>query len=47
MTAQQAARMLEPFAQAEAATARRYGDTGLGLAIERQLVDRMGGRLDL
>jgi len=43
----QAARLFQPFTQADAATARTYGGTGLGLTIVRRLCDLMNGDITL
>ncbi len=40
-------RIFSPFSQAEVDTARRYGGTGLGLALCRQLVERMHGQINV
>ena len=43
MTPEQLGRLFEAFSQADAATTRRYGGTGLGLALSRRLCRMMGG----
>jgi GAF domain-containing protein/CheY-like chemotaxis protein len=43
MTPEQVARLFEVFSQADAATTRKYGGTGLGLALSRRLCRMMGG----
>ncbi|RZL29835.1 MAG: response regulator, partial [Rubrivivax sp.] len=45
LSSDQLARLFTPFAQAEAGATRRFGGTGVGLAICRALAQRMGGTL--
>ncbi|MGB8332242.1 MAG: ATP-binding protein [Polyangiales bacterium] len=44
---EQAQSIFRPFAQADTSTTREYGGTGLGLPICRQLVELMGGKLQM
>ncbi len=45
ISAEQLARLFQPFTQADSSTTRRYGGTGLGLVICRRLIELMGGRI--
>ena len=43
MTAEEQAKLFQDFIQADSLTTRRYGGTGLGLALSRKLARMMGG----
>ena len=47
MTQEAAARIFQPFEQADASIAKRFGGTGLGMSITKNLVALMGGQIQI
>ncbi|MDA3950996.1 MAG: response regulator [Spirochaeta sp.] len=47
MTDEQLSRLFRAFERADATTTRRFGGTGLGLAITKNLVEILGGTIDV
>ncbi len=45
MPPEQAGKIFQPFVQADESTTRKFGGTGLGTTISRQIVEIMGGRI--
>ena len=47
LSQEQIGKLFAPFTQVDDSASRRFGGTGLGLAISRQLVELMGGQLEV
>jgi len=45
MTPEQLSKLFQAFTQADASTSKKYGGTGLGLALSRKFCQLMGGEL--
>ena len=47
MTTEQISKIFEPFVQADTSTTRKYGGTGLGLPITKNILELMGSKLEI
>jgi len=47
MNSEQIEQIFKPFTQADVGTTRKYGGTGLGLTITKNIIELMGGKLNI
>lgn len=46
MTDEQVEKVFDAFTQADSTVSRKYGGTGLGLALSKQFIEKMGGKIE-